>query len=343
MAAATPHIHIGPRNSITDVAGLAVGSSEHLEAFTGVTVVVPEVPVTATVDARGGTPVTFNTDILSAGGIVTGVHGLVIGGGSIFGLDAAMGLAYSLAAAGKGDAVAGLVVPMVSGAILFDLDNGGSKTWGMEPLYRHLAIAASEALTTEVRLGNAGAGFGAVAGTLKGGLGTASAVDSETGITIAALVAVNAVGSVTMPESPTMWAWHLEREGEVGGQPAPTAQVGSHFETKANSSMNTTIGVIATDAAFDHTGLRRLGVAGHDGLAMAIRPVHTTLDGDTLFTVSTAQKPLPATGAGLMRLTTMATDVVARAVMRGVFAADSLGRHESYRARWGARLRNPAG
>jgi L-aminopeptidase/D-esterase-like protein len=226
-------------------------------------------------------------------------------------------------------------MPIVTGAILFDLLNGGDKGWGDNPPYRRLAHAAAEAASRDAALGNVGAGFGAVAGTLKGGLGTASAVDDSSGITVAALVAVNSVGSVTMPGSGTMWAWHLEHAGELGGQRPLQDATGHRFETKAGIGMNTTIGVVATDAALDHGGLQRLAAMAQGGYAYAIRPIHTPFDGDTVFALATGAVPLPDRLDALVRLGAIAADVVARAVMRGVYAADSLGEVPSYRERWG--------
>ena len=188
-------------------------------------------------------------------------------------------------------------------------------------------------------LGNAGAGLGAIAATLKGGLGTASAYNTVTGATVAALVVVNPYGSVTMPGSPTMWAWYLEQAGELGGQTFPTAVTGHAFEVKTGMASNTTIGVVATDAVLNHEDLQRLAMMGQDGYARAIRPVHTPFDGDTLFAISTQAVPVAQDPVTLLRLGTIAADVVARAIMRGVFHATDIAGHQSYATRWGAHLR----
>jgi L-aminopeptidase/D-esterase-like protein len=197
-------IRPGPSNSLTDVAGLLVGNAQDAAARTGVTVVLAERAILAAVDVRGGAPGTINTDALRAGGLIQRVDGVVLSGGSVFGLEAAAGMIGWLAARGRGFADWGPCLPIATGAILFDLLNGGGKAWGNWPPYRDLADAAADAAGAEVALGNAGAGYGAVAGTLKGGLGTASAVDAASGITVTTLVAVNSVGSVTMPGSRTM-------------------------------------------------------------------------------------------------------------------------------------------
>jgi L-aminopeptidase/D-esterase-like protein len=335
-------IRPGPRNSLADVAGLLVGNAEDLAVRTGVTVVLPEEAALAAVDVRGGAPGTINTTALAPGGLVREVHGLVLAGGSAFGLEAATGLMTWLAARGSGFADWGPCVPIVAGAILFDLLNGGDKAWGEVPPYRRLAQAAAAAAGTEFRLGNAGAGLGAVAGRLKGGLGTASAFDPATGVTVAALVAANPLGSATMPDSPTFWAWHLEQAGELGGQPPPAAVTGHSFETKLDAKRNvgpaTTIGVLATDARVPHEDLLRLAVMGQDGYAYAIRPIHSPLDGDTVFAVATGAVALPARPDALARLGAVAAEVVARAVMRGIFEAEDLGEHRCYRTVWGGAL-----
>ena len=322
----------GPRNSLTDIAGLAVGSAEDSTAWSGVTVILPERPLLAAVDVRGGSPFTVNTAVLDPSNIVKALHGLVLSGGSAFGGDAAGGLVSWLALRGRGKMLDGCCIPIVSGAIIYDLANGGSKAWGELPPYRALAARAAEHAGPEFALGNAGAGFGAIAGRIKGGLGSASAIDQITGATVAALVAVNPVGSVTMPGSLTMWAWHLEQAGELGGQLPPTIATGHQLETKDGIADNTTIGVIATDAALDQGQLGRLAVMAQDGYAYAIRPVHTHLDGDVVFAVTTAAAPVPQAADTLVRLGAIAADVMARAVCRGVYMADDLGAYRSYRS-----------
>lgn len=150
---------------------------------------------------------------------------------------------------------------------------------------------------------------------------------------------VNPYGSVTMPGSPTMWAWYLEQAGELGGQTFPTAVTGHAFEVKTGMASNTTIGVVATDAVLNHEDLQRLAMMSQDGYARAIRPVHTPFDGDTLFAISTEAVPVAQEPVTLLRLGTIAADVVARAIMRGVFHAADIAGHQSYATRWGAHLR----
>ena len=327
-------IRPGPRNSLTDVAGLTVGNAEDEAARTGVTVVLAEPQARAAVDVRGGAPGTINTEALLPGGLIHSADAVMLSGGSAFGLESATGLMSWLQAHGRGFTKWGPTIPIVTGAILFDLANGGDKAWGDTPPYRRLAMRAAEAAGSDFALGNAGAGLGAMAGAYKGGLGTASAFDEATGITVAALVASNPVGSPTMPESPTFWSWHLEQDGEFGHQRPPTRATGHAFETKRRIGQSTTIGVVATDAILDQGQLQRLAVMGQDGYAFAIRPIHTPFDGDTLFALATERVPMPTRPDVLLRLGTIAADTVARAVARGVYEARDVGEMLSYRTRW---------
>ena len=256
---------------------------------------------------------------------------MALAGGSVFGLEAVAGLIDWLAARGRGFVEWGPCLPIVTGAILFDLLNGGDKGWAGTPPYRALARQAADAAGPEMGLGNVGAGYGAVAGSWKGGLGTASAYDSATGVTVGALVAVNSVGSVTMPGSRTMWAWHLEQAAELGGQSAPRDATGHAFETKRGIGMNTTIGIVATDAKLDHGGVQRLAAMAQGGYAYAIRPIYTPYDGDTLFALATDRVALADKPDSLVRLGAIAADVVARAIMRGVYEARRLGEVPAYR------------
>lgn len=335
-------IRPGPRNALTDVAGLRVGHAQDLAAMTGVTVVLGDRLMRAAVDVRGGAPGTINTEALAPGGLVGELHGITLSGGSAFGLEAATGLMSWLAVREIGFRGWGSLIPFVAGAILFDLANGGDKGWSEMPPYRRLAMAAADVAGAEVALGTIGAGTGARAGPLKGGIGTASAFDEATGITLGALVAVNSVGGVTHPGQPTFWCWHLEQARELGQQPPPTVATGHAFETKGGLGQAalparspqpaTTIGVLATDADLDRAMLKRLAIHAQDGLAAAIRPIHTLFDGDTVFAVSTATVAVPARDDLLVRLGAIAADVTARAVMRGVYEATDLGAMRTWRS-----------
>lgn len=200
----------GPRNLITDVAGIKIGNAEDHDARSGVTVILPDEPATAAVDVRGGGPGTRETDALASSRVVEQIHGLTLSGGSAFGLDAGSGLITWLAARGRGFRIGDACVPVVPGAILFDLLNGGNKDWGDEPPFRTLARRAADMAGEEFALGNSGAGLGARAGHLKGGLGSASIVAPQ-GYTVGALVACNSFGSRSSPaptvSGPGRWRW----------------------------------------------------------------------------------------------------------------------------------------
>jgi L-aminopeptidase/D-esterase-like protein len=329
-------IRPGPRNLITDVAGILVGNAEDHAARSGTTVVRPEPAAVCAVDVRGGAPGTRETDALAPTGLVEAVHAIVLSGGSAFGLDAAGGAMAWLAAQGKGFRAADARIPIVPAAILFDLHNGGDKAWGEPPPYRALGHAACAAAAADFALGNAGAGLGAAAGRLKGGLGSASFATA--GWTVGALAAVNSLGSVTMGDSPVFWAWPFEQAGELGGIPPSRAPrpVPLAPELKTTLGANTTLVVVATDATLSKTQAARLAVMAQDGIARAIRPAHTPLDGDTVFALATGRRPLAEPLHDLARLGALAADCVARAIARGVYEAADLGALRSWRSVNGA-------
>ncbi len=339
-------IRPGPRNLITDIDGILVGNAHDPAARTGTTVVLPERRVTAAVDVRGGAPGTRETDALDPTCLVDAIDAVVLSGGSVFGLDAAAGAVGWLAGQGRGFAVRETRVPIVPAAILFDLENGGDKGWGADPPYRALGAEACGAAGAAFDLGNQGAGFGAKAGALQGGLGSASAMDDETGLAVGALIAANPLGSAVMPGQDCLWAWMLELEDELGGQPVPTGPVPPAIDLpappfdEARPGANTVIGVVATTADLSRAEARRLAIAAQDGIARAVRPAHTPFDGDTLFALSTAAAALPEPRpAGLAALGAMAADAVARALARAVFAAETLGDTPGYRSVHGHALK----
>lgn len=327
---------VGRRNSITDVPGLVVGNAEDVRASSGVTVVMPEQPAVAAVDARGGGTGTRDVELLGLDGTVERIHGLVLSGGSAFGLDAAGGVMSWLAARGRGFEIGGAVVPIVPQAILFDLLNGGDKDWGPEPPYWTLGHRAAEAAGLDFALGNAGAGLGAQAGALKGGLGSASVLIEALGVTVGALVAANPVGDVLLPGTDTFFAWDMERDGEFGGRRPPAEfDAGAVLVPKhARAGENTTIAVVATDAILSKPQARRLAVIAQDGLGRAIRPAHTPLDGDTVFALATGRRALGDPVRDLALLGGHAANCLARAIARGVYEAASLGEMTAYRDRF---------
>ncbi len=314
------------RNLLTDVAGIRVGNAHDAHIATGVTVVLPPPGTVAAVDVRGGGPGTRDTDALALTGSVDQVHGLVLAGGSAFGLAAATGVQGWLAERGIGFEVRGARVPIVPQAILFDLLNGGDKTWGRSPPYEELAYRACMAAGADFALGSAGAGFGATTARLRGGLGSASeALDG--GLVVAALVAANPVGSVTIGATPHFWAAPFERHGEFGGLGWPLPWPADALVPVLKGSepqQNTTLAVVATNARLDKRQAHRLAVMAQTGLARAIYPVHTPLDGDVVFALATGARPLTTGGethAALARLGTAGANVLARATARAILTA----------------------
>ncbi|NWH07478.1 MAG: P1 family peptidase [Alphaproteobacteria bacterium] len=333
-------VRTGARNLITDVPGIEVGEAHDQGVMTGVTVVLPKGRAQAGVSVMGGAPGTRETDALEPHNLVGSLDAVVLAGGSVYGLAAADGVTAWLAARGRGYVIPGsdLVAPVVPAAILFDLLNGGNKDWGEVPPYRDLGFRACAAAGAGVTLGNAGAGYGAVAGAYKGGQGTASAISAQ-GFTVGAIVAVNAVGSPVIPGTQTLWAFALEQQGEMGNQHPPVLPVGGislglpeDMKRPGGTRENTTIGVIATDAALSPGEAKRLAIMAQGGYARALRPSHTGFDGDVVFALSTGAMPLPEPRAlGLLALGSLAADVMTRAVGRAVFEAQSLGRWRAYR------------
>lgn len=325
----------GPRNLITDVAGLQVGLAEDAGLRSGVTVLLGEWPFTAAVSVMGGAPGTRETDLLSPDRLVQEVDALVLSGGSAFGLDACSGVADGLRAMGRGFAVGDQRVPIVPGAILFDLLNGGDKAWARNPYY-DLGRQALDQSGAEFALGTAGAGYGAMTGRWKGGLGSASVV-LDSGITVAALVAVNALGSVTVGEGPQFWAAPLEMAGEFGGLgPSPQMADTMDPEPKKRLGEATTIAIVATDARLTKAQAHRMSVAAHDGMARAIVPSHTLLDGDLVFAAATGLRDLADPIRDQFQLGHAAATCLARAIARGVYLARAMpgDLQPTWAARW---------
>lgn len=309
----------GPRNSITDVAGLMVGNAQDNDIKTGATVLVGDKPFVAAAHVMGGAPGTRETDLLAPDKTVQEVDALVLSGGSAFGLDAASGVADALRAQGRGFAVGDQRVPIVPSAILFDLINGGNKAWSQNP-YKALGTAALSAAAQEFDLGSYGAGTGALTADLKGGLGSASVTIG--GFTVGALVAVNALGRVTMGNSPNFWAAPFEMAGEFGGRGMGRGfDPQAAFPIKGGDQRNTTIAIVATDAALTQAQATRMATAAHDGMARAIYPSHTPMDGDLVFAAATGAQPLASPETELLQLGNAAALCLARAIARGVYHA----------------------
>jgi D-aminopeptidase len=313
----------GPRNLITDVPGLRVGNAEDTRVRTGVSVLLGEAPFVAAVSVMGGSPGTRETDLLAPDKVVQEVEALVLSGGSVYGLDACGGVVDGLRRMGRGFAVHGLRVPVVPGAIIFDLVNGGDKDWDVSP-YPALGRAALAAVAQDFAIGSAGAGYGATTANWKGGLGSASAV-LDSGYTVGALVAVNALGSVTVGDGPEFWAAPWELGAEFGACGVAQAYPAAH-EPRPGKALReaTTIAIVATDAALTQAQAQRMATAAQDGMARAIVPSHTPFDGDLVFAVATGTRPLADPVADPFTLGHAAAAVLARAIARGVHAASAL-------------------
>jgi L-aminopeptidase/D-esterase-like protein len=312
------------RNLITDVPGVRVGHAQDARLASGATAIVFDEAAVAAVDVRGGGPGTRETDLLGPATLVERIDAIALSGGSAFGLDAASGIQAWLREQGRGFAVGTARIPIVPGAILFDLHNGGDKDWGRYPPYRELGYAAAAAADTTFALGSAGAGLGARTVNFMGGTGSASAMCD--GFTVGALAAVNAVGSVVVGDGPWFWAAPFEQDGEFGGRGFPSRLPPGALEprTKGAIRASTTLVVVATDAALTRPQATRLAIMAQDGLARAIFPVHTPLDGDVVFVAATGARPLVEPVGDLMRIGTSATQVVARAIARSVYEATAL-------------------
>lgn len=316
------------QNLITDVAGLRVGNAQDAGLASGVTCIVFDEPAVASVDVRGGGPGTRETDLLHPARTVESIDALVISGGSAFGLDAPGGAQAFLREIGRGFKLGPALVPIVPGAVLFDLINGGDKDWGRFSPYRDLGYAAAAAAMADgssFALGSVGAGTGATTVSFKGGLGSASAVTAD-GLTVGAIAAVNAVGSATVAEGPWFWAAPFEQGNEFGGHGSPATWPPEAIlpRTKMAVGESTTLVVVATDAVLTKAQAQRLAMMAQDGFARAITPVHTPLDGDLVFAAATGKHPLPDPVFALTRLGDAAAQVVARAIARGVYEATAL-------------------
>lgn len=313
----------GPRNLITDVGGILVGHAQDRDIKTGVSVVTSDRPFVASYAVMGGAPGTRETDLLEADKTVGDIDALVLSGGSAFGLDAATGVSDRLRAAGRGFPVAGMTVPIVPAAILFDLANGGDKSWGQSP-YPALGARAYDAQSDLFDLGSVGAGTGALCGRTIGGLGSASLCLSGRGM-VGAMMAANPIGNV-MDDAGRFWAAPYEIGNEFGGRGVPMDGAGVYdmAATKLGALVdhqNTTIGVVATDVTLTKAQLKRLATIAHDGIARAVVPSHLPFDGDLIFAVSTARQPAPAGPLQFAELCHYAAACVARSIARGVYAS----------------------
>lgn len=313
-------MRVGPTNSLCDIAGLRVGNAQDAALKSGTTVVVGDAPFVASVAVMGGAPGTRETDLLAPDKTVAEVDALVLSGGSAFGLDACSGVMDGLRRDGRGFRVGEAQIPLVPGAILFDLLNGGNKNWTQNP-YRALGLAAYDAASPQFQIGTVGAGTGALTAMLKGGLGTASLMLPD-GSTVAALVAANPVGAVTTPGERHFYAAPFEMEAEFGALGVdPASGLGLNLESRKMSALsarsNTTIAIVATDATLTKAQCHRVATAAHDGIARACVPAHTPNDGDLVFALTTGAKP----AADVLLTGHAAALCLSRAIARAVYAA----------------------
>ncbi|PHR60694.1 MAG: peptidase T4 [Robiginitomaculum sp.] len=321
-------IKTGEKNLITDVAGLKIGHAHDEGIKTGVSVVVPDTPARCAVDVRGGGPGTRETDALGDSSLVENIHAIVLSGGSVYGLAAADAVTARLGAQGIGYKVGPAPIPrspIVPSAILFDNANGGNKEWGETPPFARLGAEALANLTDEsFDQGRIGAGYGATAGLYTGGLGSCSEICEN--YVVGAMIAANPVGSPYMPNSQCFWAWPYEQKDEFGGvRPTPDYVFSAPQDTKLAflkaAGAATVIGVVAVDAPLSQKQLRRLAIMAQDGIAMAVQPSHTPLDGDTIFALSTAEETDDVSPLILADLGAAAARCVARALSLGVYKA----------------------
>ena len=316
------------KNLLTDIAGVRVGHADDASLASGVTAIVFDRPAVAAIDVRGGGPGTREDALLDLANTVECIDAIALSGGSAFGLEAGGGVQAWLAEQGRGFAVRGAVIPIVPGAIMFDLLNGGDKAWGRFAPYRDLGYAAAAAAGPDFAIGSVGAGLGATTANFKGGLGSASAV-TQGGIAVAALAVVNAVGSVTVGDGPWFWAAPFEIGGEYGGRGLPPSLTPDMLSDahQGRRGRDRSRKHHARGGSYrrgiDQAQAKRLAMIAQTGLARAIYPVHAPLDGDVLFAAATGEKPIDPL-VGLTELGMVAANVVARAIARGVYTATAL-------------------
>jgi L-aminopeptidase/D-esterase-like protein len=334
LTGAQPYGHLRPagvhamKNLLTDIAGVRVGHADDAALASGATAVIFDKPAVAAIDMRGGGPGTREAALLDLANTVERIDAIALAGGSAFGLETGAGMQAWLAERGRGFAVRDAIIPIVPGAIVFDLLNGGNKGWGRFAPYRDLGYAAAAAASTDFALGSAGAGLGATTANFKGGIGSASAATPD-GVRVAALAVVNAVGSATVGDGPWFWAAPFEMDGEYGARGMPPSFTPEMLAMRikggdaATAVENTTLAVVVTDAVLTKPQAKRLAMIAQTGFARAIYPVHAPLDGDVVFAAATCEKPVEPL-VGLTELGMVAANVVARSIARGVYAAAAL-------------------
>lgn len=329
------------KNLLTDIPGVRVGHADNAALASGVTAVIFDRPAVASADIRGGGPGTRDIALLDPVNTVQTIDGIALSGGSAFGIESGAGVQAWLAEQGRGFPVGNATIPIVPGAVVFDLINGGDKNWGRFAPYRDLGYAAAAAASDHFALGSVGAGLGATTATVKGGLGSASAITTG-GIKVAALVIANPVGNVLVGDTQHFWAAPFEQNNEFGGRGMPPVFTGDMLAmrikgTAPTSVENTTIAIVVTDAVLTKSQAKRLAVMTHTGFARAIYPVHCPLDGDLIIAAATGEKEIDPL-VGLTELGMLAANTMARAIARAIFEASALpfpGAQPSWRDRFG--------
>lgn len=316
------------KNLLTDIPGVRVGHADDATTASGVTAIIFDEPTVASADVRGGGPGMRDGALLELANTVEHVDAIALSGGSAFGLEAGGGVQAWLAEHGRGFPVGDALIPIVPGAVMFDMLNGGNKKWGRFPPYRDLGYTAAAAASTTFALGSVGAGLGATTANFKGGIGSASAV-TPGGVHVAAIASVNAVGSVNVGDGPWFWAAPFEQNNEFGGRGLPQAFTPDMLAMRLKGAPattaieNTTLAIVVTDAILTKPQAKRLAMIAQTGFARAIYPVHAPLDGDVVFAAATCRKPIDPL-IGLTELGAIAANVVARAIARGVYEANAL-------------------
>ncbi len=315
-----------PRPSLTDIEGILVGHYTCSARPTGCTVILSSTPFTAGVDVRGGAPGTRETDLLKAESSVARVNAIFLSGGSAFGLEVGAGVSQYLEEQGLGYLAGGVTVPIVCGAILFDLNLGGAK---IRPDARAGYAAAQAAGPGQVAEGNIGAGAGCTVGKLlgadravRGGLGSWAWCRSD-GLRVGALAAVNCVGDVWDPARSVIVAGARTSDGN--GFFDVMAQMRRGFRPESPFAGNTVLGVVATNATLDKAGCAKVAQMAQDALARCVYPAHTPFDGDTVFAIATGNHRIDCTPSNIGVLGAMAADVLATAIIRGCRSSSTGG------------------
>ena len=307
----------GPKNSITDIDGFLIGNAQDDHIKSGVTVLTRSTSFRASVSILGGAPGTKETDLLSPDKIVENIDGIVLAGGSAFGLDAASGVMDCLRRQNRGfDAGGGIKVPIVPSAILFDLKNGGFKEWDINP-YRELGRNAFLKVSDDFEIGSVGAGCGATTSIVKGGLGTSSVFYGDR-IKVGGIVAVNSVGSPCFPETNILFSDFYGGKNAVNERPAIKSQINP---TKLLTGEATTLGIVCTNLDFNKNDLHRIATSAHSGIARAIEPSHTPFDGDIIFSATSGTKSIDRKDRDLMLVCQLSALCITRAVGNAIKAA----------------------